>query len=1070
MNRILPVTALLIVSVMLHPAASYGLSPQQQTGAVSYADQIRPILQQHCYRCHAADNAESGLRLDRRTAAFTGGDLGVAIVPSEPEKSGLLERITSSDDERMPPDKPPLSASEIALIRAWIEQGASWPEDSDDADDPFRNHWAWQPLNRPQPPQVANSARSDNEIDAFIVQQHQAAGISPSPIASRPVLIRRLFLDLTGLPPSAEQWGYWTALDADDWYEQLLDALLASPHYGERWGRIWLDQARYADSDGYEKDRPRPNAWLYRDWVINALNADLPYDQFSIQQLAGDLLPDGTPLMASATGFHRNTLTNREGGIDPEEDRVKQTVDRLNTTFTVWMGLTVQCAQCHTHKYDPISQREYYQLYSFFNDADETDLTLDSTPDQQQAFEQALAKHEHSDLQLQKRLNAEKRRLHDNQPELVARLIERYPDGVATAPTNGLSAHLSFDTQQPLTNKASHPSATAATFQGPGSLTLVPRAAASETGDQALVLDGSGQHLQLPDAPQFSSDQSFTCSAWIRPLDNLGAILTKIDEPRDFRGIDFTNNRGLLEVHLVDKWSTSGIKVTPATARLENNKWQHVAFTYDGSSKASGVVIYLDGKAVELTVHNDTLAGNFDVAEPWRVGRRKSGTFLQGALDNIRIYERKLEPAEIALLAGDSQVLAEALHIAAVPADRRTEQQAARLLDYLVASDSAAASVRAELQTLQQNPPKVEQHTAMALKQRAEPRTTNVHIRGEFLDKGVEVQPGTPAFLPSLQPRNGRPDRLDLARWMFQPNNPLTPRVYVNRVWQVYFGRGLVNTDNDFGTQGDPPSHPELLDWLASYLIDHNWSMKQLHRHILLSATYRQRSDYRVDLAEVDPDNTLLAMQRRLRVSAETVRDLALSASGLLDRRISGPSVFPPLPAGTIELAFVDVINRGPWQVSEGSDKYRRGLYTFFQRTSPYPMLMTFDAPDSNVTCTRREKSNTPLQALTLWNDSVFMECALSLGLELTRVDGTASDRVEQAFIRCLSRTPAPVESEVVQQLFRSSLAAFESDPEATALALSQVTIPEGSSRAELAAWGSVARALLNLDEFITRQ
>ena len=1066
-------TCLIALAVSLSVHATLEAQQDQEQPAITFADDIQPVLAKRCYQCHGADHVESGLRLDRRRNAMAGGDLGIAISPGNPSASGIIQRISSSEADRMPPEGARLTSSEIKSLERWIQQGARWPDGLDGKPDPIDTHWSWQPFNASVPPDVNEQSWPQNEIDFFVLRKLEDRSLTPSPVAARHLLIRRAFLDVIGLPPTPEEWQHWMQLTSDDWYPQLIEHLLESPHYGERWGRIWLDQARYADSDGYEKDQPRPNAYLYRDWVIDALNSDLAFDEFSIQQLAGDLLPDTTPKIISATGFHRNTLTNREGGIDREEDRVKQTIDRLNTTFTVWMGLTVQCAQCHSHKYDPISQREYYQLYSFFNDADETDVLLEPSESQTLAFTKAQEAHQQMMDASRVKLASVRERIAAQQPTLAEELKRRFPSGKPTAPRSGLVAHFAFDGdgQTALSNlTAPHDSHSTARLAGPGSFSRTDRPLPEASMTQAISLPGDGQHLELKGVSEFRSDQPFTCAVWIKPANNLGSILTKIDEPNDFRGIDFTNNKGLLEIHLVDKWPDNAIKVTPVSARLNKEKWQHVAFSYDGSKKASGIAMYINGESVDLKVHFDSLSGDFVTADPWRVGRRKVGAFFKGSLDDLRIYERVLRPGEVALLQGESPQLANALRIAASPAEERSDKDSQSLLDYFVAADAEAAPLQTELNNLQNNPPTIARSSAMALKRHDKPRVTHVHRRGDFLDKGVQVEIGTPAFLPPLVPRGDRPDRLDLARWMFHPGNTLTPRVFVNRVWQTYFGRGLVATDNDFGTQGDDPSHPQLLDWMARDLVTHDWKLKHLHRKILLSATYQQDSKYRPALHERDPDNTLLGRQRRLRVSAESVRDLALSASGLLDRRIKGPSVFPPLPAGVIELAFVDVINRGPWKESTGEDRYRRGIYTFFQRTSPYPMLVLFDAPDSNVACTRRENSNTPLQALTLWNDAVFTDCARHLALNLIESSEGEDDRIERAFACCLSRIPSRAEMRVLQKLLQQSRTAYEKKPELARTARGHVTIPKGTSDIEFAAWMSLSRALINLDEFITRQ
>ena len=1033
---------------------------------IDFEKSVRPILQKHCVACHGAKRTESGLRLDRAKRALAGGDQDVAIVPGKPDESPLLMRLRSTGDDQMPPEGPRVSDHDIAVLSTWIKSGAVWPADSDE-DPAYAAHWSWEMLNQPELPQ--STEWDTNFVDVIVRQKLQGQGFQPAEAAERSTLIRRAYLDVTGLPPAPVEWEKWTTDGNGNWYERMVDSLLKSPHYGEHWGRLWLDQARYADSDGYEKDRPRPSAYLYRDWVIDSLNQNMPFDQFSIQQIAGDLLPEATPRMIAATGFHRNTLTNNEGGIDREEDRVKQTVDRLNTTFTVWMGLTVQCAQCHSHKYDPISQQEYYELYAFFNDADESTQVLDPSDEQRRAVDAAKAGWSARVAQLEQKVESAKAEIRTHQKQREQELRQRFPDGRPSPPTSGLKALLTFDGADPLAVTGAPESA--ARFHGPGTL-AVGRDAADDSR-VGVSFDGSGQHIQLDGVPRFNADQPFTCSLWIRPEDNLGGLITLIDEPNRFRGIDFTNNRGLLEVHLVDTWPVNAIKVTPTSARLRTGEWQHVLFSYDGSRKAAGVTICINGKQAQLKVHFDNLTGDFATEEPWRIGRRKAGTFLKGKLDDVRIYDRILSEAEIARVMGDNARLAAALRLIAVDLEERTEEQEDQLLDYFVFADQQAYSLQSELKTVRENPPQVERSTAMVMKQRSTPRETFIHKRGEFLNKGRRVGIGTPDFLPPMKPRGDRPDRLDLAHWMFGPGSSLTARVAVNRIWQAYFGTGLVRTDADFGTQGERPSHPELLDALAIQLRDSGWDLRALHRTILTSSTYRQSSRFRSGLNDRDPNNRLLGVQKRIRVSAETVRDLALSVSGLLDPKVKGPSVYPPLPAGVIELAFVDVINRGPWKVSEGRDRYRRGLYTFFQRTSPYPMLSLFDAPDSNVTCTRRERSNTPLQALTLWNDPVFAEAAAHLASRIlnAEVDDPASvtHRIQHAFVLCFARKPSPEEIRAVESLLRESERIYKADLEAAKKVVGETSGAPDHALSLRAAWVSVARTLMNLDEFITR-
>jgi hypothetical protein len=813
--------------------------PAPATSKVDFARDIQPILAKTCVNCHGASKQKGGLRLDSAPELTKGGNSGAAFKAGDSLHSRIILAVSGLDEElKMPPQGKGLTAAEVGILRAWIDQGANWPKGlviAPAETDPRLKHWAFQPVKRPKLPTVANKAWVRNPIDAFVLARLESEKTSPSPEADRVTLIRRLTLDLLGLIPTPAEVDAFVNDKDPEAYEKLVDRLLSSPHYGERWGRHWLDAARYADSDGYEKDTGRPFAWRWRNWVIDALNRDLPFDQFTIEQLAGDLLPNATTEQKVATGFHRNTLTNREGGVDQEQFRVEAVVDRVNTTARVFLGVTMNCCQCHDHKYDPFSQREFYQFFAFFDSDAERDIPA-SPPGQEAADEKRKAEFDKKTAELQAAVAAAKK-------ELPA------------------------------------------------------RQAAWEAG------------LKLGDLRKL-------------PADIVAALL--------------------LEPAKRDEKHTAALKQLYAKT--------------------------------DITIAERTKA----LAE----------------------HQRK----------GPGVVLAQTLV-------------------------------------------------------RGTTRKTHVMIRGDFLRKGAEVQPGTPGALPHSSAAMS--NRLDLARWIVAPENPLTSRVLVNWVWQRYFGRGLVATPEDFGTQGERPSHPELLDWLASECMQQKWSLKNLHKTIVMSATYRQTSKVRPELSSRDPLNVLLARQYRGRLEAEVLRDVSLTASGLLSPKVGGPSVRPPQPAGISELTYA---GSARWVESTGSDRYRRGIYTWFQRTSPYPMLLTFDAPDSNVCCVRRERSNTPLQALTLLNDTVFFECAQALGRRIAaEKSGSSADRIRYAFRVCLAREPSPRELDRLSRLHTELLEnARANPPEAAKLAGKD--LPTGASATEVAAWVALGRALMNLDEFVTRE
>jgi hypothetical protein len=810
--------------------------------SVEFASDIQPIFKARCLSCHGPEKHQGGLRLDIKELAVRGGGSGRAFEPGRSAESLLVSYVAGADPEIiMPPKGERLTAEQVGLLRAWIDQGANWPDeagrDGADRGKPGSNHWAFRPIGRPAIPPVKNTTWVRNSIDAFVLANLESKGIAPSPEADRPTLIRRLTLDVLGLPPTPEEVSAFSGDQALGAVERLVDRLLASPHFGERWGRHWLDLARYADSDGYEKDSSRPNAWRYRDWVIGALNRDLPFDAFSIDQIAGDLVPDADLWTRTATGFHRNTLTNREGGVDEEEYRIKAVVDRVNTTGTVWLGLTVGCAQCHSHKYDPIYQREYYGLFAFFNTETEEDIPS-PLPSEQAAYEKAKS-------------------AFDADHKKLTRSLEAY-------------------------EKADRP--------------------AKQTDWEALPPKGV---------------------------------------PED----------------------VAKILAVGSESRTKEQEERLAAF-------------------------------HRSIDPEWV--RRKNA---------VTDHAKKKPPKPASSIPG-----------------------------------------------LAENP--------------KHPKT-HVLIRGDFLRKGEEVDPRTPAFLPGIMHSGTSATRLDLARWLVDRSNPLTRRVTANRIWHHLFGRGLVTTLDDFGTRGDLPSHPELLDWLACQLLDQGWSQKAFIKTIVTSATYRQASQARADCSQRDPANIWLSRQNRLRLEAEVLRDVSLAASGLLTPVIGGPSVHPPQPAGISELTYA---GGAKWKESTGPDRYRRGLYTWFQRTSPYPMLMTFDAPDSNVCAVKRERSNTPLQALTLLNDVTFFECARALGQMVVReAPSRTDDRLCYLFTRCLARAPAPEELNVLSRL-HDRLTAEYRDHRAQAAIILDESETAGSDAVDSAAWVAVARAVLNLDEFVTRE
>ncbi len=810
-----------------------------------YLREIKPLLAEKCGRCHGNKAPQATLRLDSRFGAMTGGDSGPAIVPGKSAESRLFHAISgTSGVSKMPPEGASLTNEQIELLKRWIDAGASAP--ADEVIPPLEfvrsEHWAFQPIRRPVVPHVSGAA---HPIDAFIRQRLAAEKLTPSPPASPPTLLRRVSLDLLGLPPSPEMVADFLAETGPQRYDQMVDRLLASPHYGERWGRDWLDAARYADSNGYTRDMPR-TIWKYRDWVIDAFNANQPFDEFTIDQIAGDLRPQPTLEQLVATGFHRNTLINEEGGTDPEQFRVEATVDRVNTTGSVFLGLTVGCAQCHDHKYDPISQREYYQLFAVYN-----------------------------------------------------------------------------------------------------STSFVP-------GDQAAP------RIDVPTRDQFARNEP------ARKTEIRAAIAAMEKE----------------------------LEAQADAIQTAQDAWEKTLTEEDKKALPFNVK-----NAVDLPPRDRSEVHKRDLAAYFKAHKVAREQFSQ--LDEI-------------------------------------------------------AKLRA------QEPQFV---TTMVVSEETKPRDTFVMIRGDFLRTGAAVQPGVPSVLPPLKSTSERASRLDFAKWLVSPENPLTARVVVNRLWQRYFGRGLVETENDFGKQGDPPTHPELLDWLADEFIRTGWDLKQLHRLIVTSETYRQSSVHRDDLDEVDPLNKLLGRQNRLRIDAESIRDAALEVSGLLADELGGAPVTPPQPDGVFDFTQ----DKKPWKDAEGASRYRRALYTQLLRSSLYPGLTVFDFPDPNVSCTRRNRSNTPLQALTLANDKTFTEFASGLAKRLLAEPGDDTARLRTAMLLTLGREPQSLEAARLGKFLQHQREAFSADTEA-AQTIVATWIDKPTAVTEAAAWTAVARALLNLDEFITRE
>jgi hypothetical protein len=1010
-----PVTVLLVAALL------------QTEPPVDFRRDIRPILSDNCFLCHGPDpkHRKGDLRLDVRADAFAERDGKRAIVPGKPDQSEVWRRLTTTDaDDRMPPAKTgkKLTPRQLELVKKWIEQGAPWSD-----------HWAFVPPERPPVPAAGNP------IDAFILARLKKEGLAPSAGADRATLLRRLSLDLTGLPPSAAEIDAFLSDERPGAYERQVDRLLASPHYGERWARHWLDAARYADSDGFEKDKPR-EAWFYRDWVIDAFNRDLPYDRFVVEQLAGDLLPGATQEQRVATGFLRNSMINEEGGVDPEQFRMEAMFDRMDAIGKSILGLTIQCAQCHTHKYDPITQEDYYRLFAFLNNAHEAQATVYSPAEQR----------ERADLLRQVK-------------EIEDELRHRHPDWkdrMRAWEASAREGQPAWEVLQPAVDDIS-------------------------TGGQKYLPMGDGSFLAQGYAPT-KHRSKFTAKVGLESITGFRLeLLNDPNLPRSGPGRSVKGTAALTEFE-VEAGPADGsappkkVKLVSATADVEpaerpldpifddkSNKKRvtgPAAFAIDGKDETAWGIdpgpgrrnqprkavfvpekpIEFKGGAVLVIFLKQNHGGwNSDDNQTHNLGRmRLSATASPGPTADL------LSPTARAALA--------------VAEEKRSPAQEAALFSHWRTTVEAWKEANEKIEALWARHP--EGSTQLVLEERDQARMTSILYRGDFLKPTDKVAPGVPSFLNAL-PANAPVSRLTLARWMVDRKAPTTARVIVNRVWQSLFGTGLVATSEDFGSQAQAPSHPELLDWLAVEFMEKGWSFKTLLREIVTSATYRQSSRATAEALARDPANRFLARGPRIRVEGEIVRDIALAASGLLDPRIGGASVCPPAPASL----FLPPASYGPkvWKEATGPDRYRRALYTFRFRSVPHPPLQAFDTPNGDASCVRRPRSNTPLQALTTLNEPLFVECAQALGSLALREGGTTDEaRIDAVFRRCTGRRPDAGERKVLLEF----LALQKERLSRAGDRLKELVGPQEQPTAERAAWTALARVLLNLDETITKE
>ncbi len=1054
-----------IVALALANLASAG-EAAQKPGKVEFARDIRPILANHCWSCHGPDEKtrESGLRLDVRDAAIARLKSGnVALVPGNGKASGMMARIhAKKESQRMPPpdSKKPLSDAQKQMLQRWIAEGAEYQE-----------HWAFLAPKRPAPPTVKDRAWVRNPIDAFVLHRLEREGMRPSPEAEPRTLIRRLSFDLTGLPPSLDETDafvkVWEASPAtrQTLVEQAADRLLASPRYAERMTIPWLDAARYADTNGYNNDEER-TMWPWRDWVIEAFRTNMPYDRFLVEQLAGDLLPGATLPQRIATGFNRNHVLTTEGGIFEEEYRVEYVADRVHTTATAVLGLSMQCARCHDHKYDPITQKEYYQFFAFFNNVNEKPLGYNKA-----AAAEPFIRYQSSETQ------AKLAALTKQRADAVASLKQREA-GIDAALAAWEKSLTPADRQKlakagailhlPLDEGKGNQVADAVQPTRHGTIQGTATWVEGKTG-KALQFDGK-THVDLGALAAFDSGDPFTVSAWIFPTSPEAAtVIARMDDADAYRGWDILLEGGKVASHLIHRWPNDGLKVVTKQP-LSLNAWHHLLVRYDGSRKAAGVRIHVDGKPQPLDTHTDKLQGTIRTDKPLHLGKRSQSANFQGRIDDVQLFASDLGADDAARLAQGQPVGAVGEILTLAPARRDAAQQSTLRRYYLDVIDADARKHRSELADLERQLAELDKAgvPVMVMAEMTPPRQAHLLKRGQYDQPGDKVLAGVPALLPPL-PKDAPANRLGLARWMVDPAHPLTARVAVNRWWSMVFAAGLVESVEDFGLQGELPSHPELLDWLATELVRTGWDVKAMQKLIVTSSTYRQSSRLTKEQFERDPKNRLLARAPRQRLSAETIRDNALAVSGLLKEKLGGPSVKPYQPAGLWE--DVSVERRYKYVADKGDGLYRRSMYTFWRRTCPPPSMLLFDAPDRETCFIRRARTNTPLHALVLLNDPIYVEAARKLAERVMHAGADADARLVLAFRLTLARTPTAKEKAILGEMVQQSLAKFRNDPAAAAKLLGVGDSPRDArlDAVELAAWTTAMNLLLNLDETITK-
>ncbi len=1026
-------------------------------GRLQYNRDVRPILFDACISCHGPDSAtrQADLRLDQSKVAVEMG----AIKPGDPDGSEMIRRILSEDEaERMPPpeSKKTLTDPQKQVLVRWIKEGAE-----------YQPHWSLIAPVRPSVPQVRDTAWVRNPIDYFVAARLEAAGLTPAPEADRRTLARRVSLDLIGLPPSPETVEAFVNDQSSDAYERLVDKLMASSHWGEHRGRYWLDVARYGDTHGIHIDNYR-EMWSYRDWVIKALNANMPFDTFTVENLAGDLLPNATLDQQIGSGFNRCNITTSEGGAISEEYAVLYTRDRVETTSQVWLGLTTGCAVCHDHKFDPLTQREFYELAAFFNNTTQNpmDGNIKDTPP---VVMVPMDADKTRWAELDKEVPAAKKLVEERRvaarPEFDTWLVTAKPSDVAAevtpadlelaVPLNDGGETVSYE----LRGKKAEAKREPTQEWRPGRIS-----------EHAAYLN-QGSILEVKDVGDFDSDQPYTVAVWVKlpANDGAGAIIGHMsDGGQSHRGWDLWVEGRRIGGHLINNWPENALKVVTRD-QLPADQWVHVALVYDGSRKAAGLQVYVNGQPQPTNVTADSLSATTKSKVPLKIGQRDKGSPISGvSLQDVRLYARRLSEGEVVSLGN-----AALSSIVAAPADKRTPADVGALYAWWFTSiDETARNLVKNSDALVREQSDIVGRSTKThvMQEKPEAPIAFVLNRGEYDQRKDQVAPGTPAMLPQFPsdlPRN----RLGFARWLLRPEHPLTARVTVNRFWNELFGTGLVKTAGDFGVSGTLPSHPELLDWLAVEFRESGWDEKRLFKLLVTSATYRQSGVVTAEKLEKDPENRLLSRGPRFRMDAEMVRDYALAASGLLSEKIGGPSVKPYQPPGVWEAVAMTGSNTRDYKQDSGESLYRRSLYTFWKRAAPPASMDVFNAPNRETCVAMRERTNTPLQALVTMNDPQYIEAARKLAEGAIRAKSDAGARIDFMAGRLLSRPLRAEEVAIVdtsRKKFEENYAA-KSDEAAKLIAVGESKSEASIPPAELAAWTMVANQLMNLDEVLNK-